>query len=130
MDVAAVLERGRAAAETLMVDECIIRRRTGESIGPGGVITPDYETVYQGKCRMQQPTGTAQEQESGEANLLLVRYELQLPMEAVGLEPDDEVLMVASVHDPDVVDREFLIRAVAHKSHAVMRRLQLEERTS
>lgn len=137
MSIVGALRRGQRAAERLMVDQCLIRRRTGETTGPGGVITPEYEVLYgpdlepyRGKCRLQQPTGTAQEQESGEANVLLIRFELQLPVSAVGLQADDEVLMTASVHDSDLPGREFLIRSVAHKTHAVMRRLQLEERTS
>jgi hypothetical protein len=130
MDVAAVLERGRAMAEALMVDECVIRRRTGETTGPGGVVTPTYDPVYSGRCRLQQPATTAQEQESGEASLLMLRFELQVPMSVVGVQADDEVLMTTSAHDPDLVGREFLVRGLSHKTHAVMRRLQLEERTS
>ena len=125
-----LLARGRAAAEEGMVDECVIRRRDGETTGPGGVVTPTYETVYEGRCRMQQPTGAAREEDSGEASLLMVRFELQVPMSVVGVQADDEVLMTASVHDPDLVGREFLVRGLFHKTHATARRLQCEERTS
>ncbi|MEU4570835.1 DUF6093 family protein [Micromonospora sp. NPDC023956] len=131
MDAAAVLARGRAMAETLMVDECVIRRRTGETNDDeSGVVTPDYEQVYGGKCRIQQPTATAQEQESGQAALLLVRFELQVPMSVVGVAADDEVQVTASVHDPDLVGRRFVVRGLAHKTHATARRMQVEERTS
>lgn len=129
--VAALLARGRRVAEALMVDECLIRRRTGETTDPhSGVITPTYATVYSGRCRVQQSTGTAQEEEAGEANILLVRFEVQIPMSVVGVQADDEVVITASAHDPDLVDREFLVRRLAHKTHAVMRRLQVEEATS
>jgi len=130
MSLDAVLSAGRAAAEALMIDECVIRRQVGEETGPGGVVTPTYSTVYDGKCRMQQPTGTSREVDAGEASLLMVRFELQLPMSVVGVQADDEVKMTASVHDLDLVNREFLVRGLAHKTHAVMRRLQVEERTS
>lgn len=125
-----VLARGRAAAERLMVDRCLIRRRTGETTGPGGVVTPTYTTVCEGRCRLQQPATTAQEREAGEASLLMLRFELQLPMSVLGVQADDEAKMIASQHDPDLVDREFLVRGLAHKTHAVMRRLQVEETTS
>jgi hypothetical protein len=131
MDVAAVLERGRAMAEALMVDECVIRRRAGEATDDeSGVVRPTYATVYAGPCRVQQPTATAQEQESGQAALLLVRFELQIPMSVVGVAADDEVRMTASVHDPDLVGRLFTVRGLAHKTHATSRRMQVEERTS
>jgi len=113
-----------------MQDQCVIRRPTGETTGPGGVVTPTYEPVYEGRCRMQQPTGTAREEDAGEAALLMVRFELQLPMAVVGVQADDEVKMTASVHDPDLVNREFLVRGLFHKTHATARRLQVEERTS
>jgi len=126
----ALLARGRAAAEALMVDACTIRRRTGETTGPGGVVTPTYVTVFEGQCRLQQPTGTAREEDAGEAALLMVRFELQVPMSVVGVQADDEVTVTASVHDPDLVGREFLVRGLFHKTHATARRLQVEERTS
>ena len=123
--------RGRAAAERLMVDVCVIRRRTGESTDDDGVITPTYDTVYDGICRMQQPgTGDAREADSGEAALLLLRFELQLPPSVVGVQADDVVTVTASQYDPDLVGREFVVRGLAHKSHAVMRRLQVQEKTS
>jgi hypothetical protein len=133
VSAATVLARGRAAAERLMVDACLIRRRTGESTDPdSGVITPTYSTVYEGKCRVQQSTGSssATEEDAGEAHQLMVRFEVQIPMSVVGVQADDEVLITASVHDPDLVDREFLVRGLAHKTHAVMRRLQVQEATS
>ena len=129
MSVAAALARGRAAAERLMVDTCMIRRRTGETTGSGGVVTPTYSPVYSGKCRMQQPTATAGVEDVGEASLLMVRFELQLPMSVTGVQADDEVRITASV-DADLVGRDFLVRGLAHKTHATARRLQVEESTS
>lgn len=113
-----------------MVDACTIRRKTGETTDDDGNITPTFADVYSGKCRMQQPTATAQEQDSGEASLLMVRFELQLPMSVVGVQADDEVRMTTSTYDPDLAGRDFVVRGLAHKTHAVMRRLQVEERTS
>lgn len=131
MSVSSLLARGRRAAERLMVDECVIRRRTGEETTDGyGNITRATTDVYAGKCRVQQPTATAQEQESGEASMLLLRFELQLPMSAVGVQADDEVEVTASRHDPDLPGRRFVVRGLAHKTHGVMRRLQVDESTS
>jgi hypothetical protein len=128
---AALLARGQAAAEDSMVDTCVIRRRTGESTDPhSGVITPVYasQDPYAGKCRVQQSTAQAREQDAGEDFLLLLRLEVQLPMSVVGLEVGDEVTITTS-RDPDLPGRVFLIRDLAHKTDATARRVQCTERT-
>lgn len=131
MSVASLLGRGRAAAERLMVDTCTVRRRTGETTDlDTGQVTPSYTSVYSGRCRVQQPAAQATATEAGEAYRLMLRLEVQLPMSVTGLEPGDEVLVTASAHDEDLVGRVFLVRELAHKSHATSRRVQVQERTS
>ena len=126
------LARARRTAERKMVDTCVIRRKTGTGEGSDefGNVTRATSDVYAGKCRLQQPTATAQEEDSGEASSLMIRFELQLPMSVVGVQADDEVEMTGSRHDPDLAGRLFVVRGLSHKTHAVMRRLQVEERTS
>ncbi|TBL44245.1 hypothetical protein EYA84_02035 [Verrucosispora sp. SN26_14.1] len=127
----ALLGRGRAMAERLMADECLIRRRTGKATDPvTAVVTPTYATVYEGRCRVQQPTSAAREETPGQAVLLMLRFELQVPVSAVGIAADDEVLLTKAAHDPDLLNREFVVRGLSHKSHPVMRRVEVEERTS
>jgi hypothetical protein len=131
MSAASVLARGRAAAEALMVDSCSIRRKTGESTTAGGVVTPTYgDPLYAGKCRIQQSAGQAQQQDPGEAYVLMLRLEVQLPMSVTGLEPEDVVTVTASVHDEDLVGRVFIVRDLAHATHKTARRVQVMERTS
>lgn len=131
MSVSALLAQGRAAAERLMVDACVIRRVTDSTTDPDtGVITPTYTTIYTGKCRIQQPTAQARTEQAGEAYALMLRLEVQVPMSVTGVQAEDEVLLTASAHDPDLVDRTFLVRDLAHKTHATMRRIGIEERTS
>lgn len=130
MSAASVLARGRAAAELLMADACTIRRKTGESTGTGGVVTPTYSTLYTGKCRVQQAAAQAQQQDPGEAYILMLRLEVQLPMSVTGLQTEDEVTITASEHDPDLVGRVFLIRDLAHATHKTARRVQVLEKTS
>lgn len=114
-----------------MVDACTIRRRTGETTDPDtGVITPTYQQLYAGRCRVQQPTAQATAQDPGQAHVLMLRLEVQLPMSVTGLAVDDEVLITASAHDPDLPGRVFLVRDLAHKTHATARRVQVQERTS
>lgn len=130
MSVAALLARGRAAAEALMRDTCTIRRVIGETTGPGGVVVPTYSVIYTGKCRVQQPNAQATPQSPGEAYVLMLRLEVHLPMSVTGLQAEDQVTVDSSVHDPDLPGRVFLIRDLAHKSHATARRVGVQERTS
>ena len=62
--------------------------------------------------------------------MLLLRLEVQLPMTVTGLRVSDEITIDTSAHDPDLVDRVFLVRDLAHKSHATARRVQVTEKTS
>lgn len=131
MSAASLLARGRAAAERLMQDTCTIRRVTGSATDPDtGVITPTYATLYSGQCRVQQSSGQATQQDAGQDYLLMLRLEVQVPMSVTGLRPADEVLLTASLLDPDLVGRTFLIRDLAHGTHKTARRVGVEERTS
>lgn len=131
MSRASVLARGRAAAQAGMVDTCTIRRVTHTQTSTiDGAVTYDYATVYNGPCRIQQTTAQGQEEEAGEARLVLLNLQLQLPMTVTGLQEADQVTLTASVNDPDLVGRVFLIRDLAHKSEATARRVQITEATS
>lgn len=127
---AAALARGRALAESLMVDACTITRLTGETTNEDtGVVTPTTSTVYTGRCRVQQSQLGADSVPSdpGEAYVRLVAFEVQLPMSVLGLRVQDVVTITASALDPDLVGRQFNILGLAHKTHATARRIQVQE---
>jgi hypothetical protein len=131
MSAATVLARGRAAALALMVDACVIKRITSTSTNPtSGVITPSYSTLYTGQCRVQQSGSQGQLADAGEASLVLLRLEVQLPMSVTGLAEGDEITVTSSALDPDLVGRVFVIRDLMHKTHATARRLGVVEKTS
>jgi hypothetical protein len=127
---AALIEEARAAAEEGMVDTCTIRRLTGEVTDVDGVITPTYATLYTGFCRVQQQQPYAERHDAGQAYLLILRLEIQLPMSVTGLAPDDELTMITSEMDPDLPGRVFAVRDLAHKTNASSRRIQCSEVTS
>lgn len=130
MSRASVLARGQAAAEAGMVDACTVRRLTGSTVDDfSGVSTPDYDDVYTGKCRVQQRATGATRVDAGEDSILLLGMELQLPMSVTGLQVRDLVTITASVNDPDLVGRVFLVRDLAHKTDATARRVGIQERT-
>lgn len=130
MSRTALLEEARAAAEEGMADTCTIRRVTGETTDADGVITPTYAVLYAGICRVQQQQPYAERHDAGQAYLLLLRLEIQLPMSVTGLAPDDIITMDTSAMDADLPGRQFVIRDLAHKTDASSRRVQAQEVTS
>jgi hypothetical protein len=127
-----VLARGRAAAEAGFADACTIRRATGGGTTDPvtGYPTQVYATVYAGPCRVQQAVAVARPHEVGEDRVLIVRFDLQLPVAGTsGLQVDDLVTITAAVNDPDLIGRAFSILELAHKSESTARRVGMIERT-
>ena len=124
------LMRGRALAESLMVDTCTVARVTGESTNEDtGVVTPTTSTVYTGRCRIQQSQLGADSVPAnpGDAAVRLVAFEVQLPMSVEGIRVHDRITVTASTLDPDLVGRTFVVLGLAHKTHMTARRLQVQE---
>lgn len=126
-----VLARGRARAEKGMADTCLIQHETGGITDDlTGTVTPTYSTVYDGVCRIQQREAIGQRTESGEASVVVLRLELQLPVVAsAAVARGDRVTITAAVNDPALIGRTFTVRDLAHKSEATARRMTLEEVT-
>jgi len=132
MSIEGAVARGRALAERLMVESCVIKRRTGETTGAGGVITPTYGAdLYTGRCRVQVTYKRPGEGVNvGEAYLVLERHEVQLPVSVTGLAEGDQITITASVLDPDLVGRVYVVHDVLRKSHLTSRRVTVIEVTS
>jgi hypothetical protein len=131
MSRASITPQGRRFAEAGMADACTIRRVTGTTTDDfSGTVTPTYATLYTGKCRVQQITGTGRPHDVGEDFVLIQRIDVQLPVAGTeGLKVTDEVRITASVHDADLVGRSFLVHDLTHKSEATARRVACTERT-
>jgi hypothetical protein len=126
-----ILSRARRMAERLMVDQCIVRRQTGLATDPAtGVVSPAYEAIYSGKCKVQTFTNRELMKEAGEHQFVIQRYEVQVPVSAVGIMTNDEVLMTVSAYDADLVGRSYRIVGLMNKSQATARRLGVEEMPS
>lgn len=131
MNLRGVLSRARRTAERLMVDECTIRRNLGLSTDPdSGVVSPTYETVYQGKCKVQTFTNRELMKSGGEHEFIIQRYEVQIPVAAVGVQTNDEAVIDASMFDPDLVGRAYRVVGLMNKSEGTARRLGVEEMPS
>lgn len=131
MSLEATLAEGRAFAESLMVDACVVKHKTGESTGAGGVITPTFSTLYTGKCRVQVAAKTpGHGVDIGEAYLVVERHQVQLPMTVVGMQEGDQITITASALDPDLVGRVYAVHDVLRKTHLTSRRVTVLETTS
>lgn len=129
MTIESALARGRAAAEALMVDACLVERPTGETTS-GGVVTPTWDEIYEGKCRLQVRTQDGQGSTVGEAYQLVARTELQIPVTAAELLAGDRVTMTAAALDPQLAGKVYTVRDVLAKTHLTSRRITLLEVTS
>jgi hypothetical protein len=131
MSRALVLARGRQAAEAGMADTCLIRRSIGTTTDDfSGEISTIYQTIYEGKCRLQQSQAEAHPQDVGQAYILIQKLELQLPVSATGLQVGDEVTITSAANDPDLVGLDFLLRDFPRKTDATARRVLVQEKTS
>lgn len=115
-----------------MTDTCSIVRNVGETTDPfSGEVTTDWDTIYSGKCRLQQANAArADQRDVGEAYVLLQQLEVQLPISVTGIQVGDQITVTASVNDPDNVGRVLLVRDLMLKTDATARRLQVTEETS
>lgn len=130
MSAATVLARGRAKAESLMVDACTVQHTTGlVTDQETGVVTPAYVTVYSGKCKVQVRSVDAAPRTTdvGEASVLVGHLVLHLPMSVTTVQPDDLVTVTTSVLDPDLVGRKFRLRGPSHKTYLTARRFPMVE---
>jgi hypothetical protein len=133
MSAGTALLRGRNLVERLMVDACTITRKTGETVGAGGVITPTFTTIYSGKCRVVVRTRErlgGSWVDVGEELRVVSRLELQVPISAPETAEGDKVTMTASVYDPQLVGTVYTVRDIMHKSYLTSRRITITETSS
>jgi hypothetical protein len=128
MSAVSAIQRGRVAAEALMVDQVTVQHKTGESTNQEtGVVTPTYATVYSGKAKVQQSSPATNPADVGEAAVFIGQMTLHLPVSVTTVQPDDLVTVTASALDPDLVGRTFRLRGPAHKSFLTARRFPMVE---
>jgi len=120
---------GRVAAESLMVDACIIDRPTGEPVlnVTTGQMETTYAPVYEGRCRAQDVGTQAGSPNAGEHQFVIVGHVIQLPIDATVYAVGDRVRMTVATLDPALVGRTLTVTSLTTKSHATMRRLICEE---
>lgn len=130
MSAAGITLAGRRAAERLMVETCTIGRQSGLTTDQTtGKVTPAYEQVYSGPCKVQTFTNREIFKDGGEHQFIVQRYELEIPFSATGVRTGDVATITSSQLDPDMPGRQYRVAALLNKSFATARRLSVEELT-
>ena len=128
MSAESAVLQGRVAAESLMVDACIIDRPGAEVLNvTTGQMETTYAPVYTGKCRVQQVGTQAGAPNAGEHQFVIVGHVVQLPIDATAYAVADRVRLTVATLDPALVGRTLTVTSLTTKSHATMRRLICEE---
>lgn len=132
-DIAQALPELQAHAESMMRDTCVVERDTGETtLDPDSLEeVPVFETVYEGKCRVQRPGASVGGSEPvvGESEFGVQTVHGQLPLSALGLKRGMRfrVTAVGAGTDPDLLGLVATVQANLTKTHATKRTLVCEE---
>jgi len=119
--------RGRASAESLMLDTCLVQRPGTPVTDADGVVSTPLSEVYTGRCKVQQTISQASNPSAGGHQFTVQDSRVDFPVTAGPLAVDDVVTMTASVLDPQLVGREFRVTELFHKSYATAQRTRVEE---
>lgn len=131
MTAQSAMEAGRRMAESLMVDSCTVRRRTGETTDVNtGAVTPTYSVVLTGqKCRVQSRGYWGEAKDIGEAARVLISLEVQFPITVTDLIVRDEITIDVASFDPELAGVVLRIKDLTQKTHATSRRVLCTEVT-
>jgi len=124
-------QRGRAAAELLMVDACAVHR-PGELFTDfdTGVVSPGMALVYEGVCKVQQTIAQSSNPSAGGHSFTVQDARVDLPVLAGPFLVGDVVTITSSVLDAQLVSRRFRVVELFHKSFATAQRIRVEEITA
>ena len=126
----AALVAGRVAAESLMVDSCVIER-PGESVTDPvtGVVSPAHSLVFAGPCKVQQTLAQSSSPEAGGAVFTVQGARLDVPVGAGPVATGDRVRILSAASNPDLVGNVYRVVELFEKSWQTAQRLRVEELT-
>lgn len=124
---AADMAEFRAMTEGMMVDTCTITRIIGEPIDDDGAVTPERETAYEGKCKVQSLDPQEATPEAGGHTFTIQRMRVDVPVaktvEDYKPQIGDQVTITTSELDPHLVGTKYRVAALLHKTRATAYRL-------
>lgn len=123
---------GRAEAEALMIDTCVIRAASSNSSfdeASGAYVTTPGAVLYTGPCKRQSPAGVRAEiiAEAADHNSTLSRLQLHIPASAPQIPLGALVTLTAAPLEPRSIGRRWRVDGPAGKSFATAQRLNVME---
>lgn len=121
--------------EGYMVDRCtVVRDPEGSSDDLWNDVTGQYEPpvgdflqVYAGPC-MIYPNSAFTERQRGDVPENVTQYWLEVPIAALGFEPEDIVTCTVADNDPALVGKVFILDTEETDTYAASRRLRMHDR--
>lgn len=107
-DILGALPDLRDAAESLMLDSCIVRRATGGQVTDPvtGVVSDEVITVHSGRCKVQSRTAVAAEPVAAGHKYTVEQLMIHFPV-GVNCQLDDMVTVTAAGLDASLVGLVF-----------------------
>lgn len=93
MSIRSALARAQRAAESRMVETCVIRRASTTTNGTTGALVRTYTIVYSGPCEVSDDGPGASRVESAAAPATVSRLVVKVPASTPGVRPGDEVVV-------------------------------------
>lgn len=119
--------RGRQAAESLMLDACVIERDTGATVTDPvtGKVVKVFETIYAGKCKVQGRSAVSLNQSAGGHVFTVEQLMVHLPVSAQS-QLDDRVTVTVAHLDADLVGLKLRLTELARGTYRTADRWNVE----
>lgn len=131
MSAAAALLRGRAKAEAQMIDECIIRRKTGTSTDrTTAKVSTVWIDVYSGKCKVQSKDSATSQPKAGEHSYAVVSRQVHIPANAADVKDGDVITITASLLNRFPVGKKYVVDGFTPDTFDTAARMPVKEMTS
>lgn len=130
MSATSALERGRAAAESLMLDQCTITR-------PGAPVTDDdtgevttpAALVYGGRCKVQSKDSATSSPEAGGHSFTVVSRQVHIPAGSADV-LDGDVITITAATLSQLIGKVYRVDGFTPDSYDTAFRLPVKEITS
>jgi hypothetical protein len=126
-DILAALPSFRVAANSLMLDECLITRPGIPVTDPdSGDVTNTPVTVYTGKCKVQSKDSATSSPEAGEHTFTVVSRQVHIPANAADVQDGDVVTITASRLNAFTVGKQYRVEGFEPDSFDTAARLPVK----
>lgn len=133
MTAASAVLDGRRAAESLMVDTCIISRGPGVPVidpDSGAVTEGSGTTVYEGKCKVQSKDSATASPDGGGNSFVVVSRQVHIPVNAAEVRDGDVVTLTGSLLNAFTVGKRYRVEGFTPDTFDTAARLPVKEMTS